>query len=115
VHYALIPFNGREHATRSSAQGVIVAKVYKVCGIMPPDLETAEWPWPKCVAVFELDEASGTEDRPRFGEIDTTPFATHIVIHVRGPEATQHRVRAGYYASPIPIHEAEKRLDACLL
>jgi hypothetical protein len=89
-----------------------MAKVWLVDGTVQRGEPYAELPWPECQRLLELDEYSGTEERPKFGEVDTWPFPTYIVVSVDAEEAQQHRMTPGFFVSPLTPDEAAARLSA---
>jgi hypothetical protein len=64
-----------------------------------------------CQRRLELDEYSGTEERPKFGEADTWPVSTYVVVSVDAEEAQQHRMTPGYFVSSLTPDEAAAQLS----
>jgi hypothetical protein len=75
-----------------------MAKIFIVYGTSQHGV-VIEWPWLRCAEVFELNDYCRSEDRPRFGNKDTSPRATDIVVQLDVYEAKEHGIAPG--TSPV--------------
>jgi hypothetical protein len=87
-----------------------MAKIFIVYGISQHG-DAVEWPWLKCVEVFELNDSCRAEDRPKFGVKDTSPNPTDIVIELGVVEAEEHGLNPGFFTCSLLFDEAESRLN----
>jgi hypothetical protein len=87
-----------------------MAKIFIVYGTSQHG-GVVEWPWATCAEVFELNDLCRAEDRPKFGNEDTSPRPTDIVVQLDADEAEMHGIRPGFFICPLPISEAESRLS----
>ena len=89
-----------------------MTKVFAVQGAGQRGAALADLPWLKCRELFDLDDMSRTEDRPKFGEGDQAAiFATRVVIQLEEDEARQHGVQAGFFVSPLTVERAKAKLN----
>ena len=88
-----------------------MATVWKVHGAGQWAEPIAVLPWPDCRALLEVGEHSRTEDRPRPGNTKPWALPTHVVVQVEAREARQHGIAPGFFASPLPPHEAAARVE----
>ena len=87
-----------------------MAKIFMVYGTSQHG-DVVEWPWLECAEVFELDELCRAEDRPKFGNEDTSPWPSDIVVHLDVDEAAMHGIAPGFFVCALTIDEAESRLN----
>ena len=89
-----------------------MAKIFAVQGAEQRGSALGELPWLTCRGLFEIDDMSGTEDRPRFGSGNKAAvFPTHLVVQVGDHEAQHHGLTARYFLSPLPFEQARARLN----
>ena len=89
-----------------------MAKVFAVHGSEQRGPSLAELPWLKCVELFELDDMTRVEDRPKFGNKGKGAiFPTRIVVIIEEEEAKQYSMQRGTFESPLPVQKARDRLD----
>jgi hypothetical protein len=87
-----------------------MAKIFVVYGTSQHG-EAVEWPWLRCSEVFELNDSCRVEDRPKFGNKDTSPRPTDVVIELGVVEAEEHGIAPGFFRCSLSIDEAESRLN----
>jgi|SRR6516165_3226359 hypothetical protein len=89
-----------------------MAKVFLVHGAGQRGASVAELPWRKCVELFDLDDMSRAEDRPRFGDREKASiFPTRMVIQIEDGEARELNRQPGFFVSPLPVEKARSRLN----
>lgn len=90
-----------------------MALIFAVQGEEQRGPRLAELPWVVCRELFEIDDMSATEERPKFGS-GATIFPTRMVIQIDDAEGQQYGLRACWFVSPLPFEEAKRNLDAYL-